>query len=141
MESIPDDLLKLKVRFDQWRATRKTRSEPIPEELRSEALEMTKRFSSSLLLRVLKVQVWHLKKRGLTKRSVRAAAPKLSKAAFFKLPPSAQAQAESLTTQSSTAYRLQLERPDGSRLTLTLLSLDAAALNALCADFLRDSSR
>lgn len=140
MESIPDDLLKLKVRFDQWRATRKYQSEPIPDELRSAALEMTRRFSSSLLLRVLKVQVWHLKKRGLTKRSASAAAPKLSKAAFFKLPPGTQAQAESLTSNTSTAYRLQLERPDGSRLTLTLPSLDAAALNALCADFLRGSS-
>jgi hypothetical protein len=37
-----------------------------------------------------------------------------------------------------TAYRLQLERPDGSRLTLALPSLDAAALNALCADFLKN---
>src|SRR5262245_21963384 len=61
MDNIPDDLLKLKVRFDQWRANRKTRSEPIPDELRCEALEMTKRFSSTLLLKVLKVQVWHLK--------------------------------------------------------------------------------
>ncbi len=142
MDSIPNELLELKARFDQWRATRKTRSEPIPDELCSEALEMTKRFSSSLLLKVLKVQVWHLKNRGGTKRSVRAAAPKSSKAAFFKLPqPTTQAPAESLTSQTSTAYRLQLERPDGSRLTLTLPSLDAAALNALCADFLRGSSR
>ena len=141
MDNIPDDLLELKIRFDQWRANRKTRSEPIPDELRTEALEMTNRFSSSLLLKVLKVQVWHLKKRVGTKRSVRTAAPKSAKAAFFKLPPIAQAPAESLPPQSSTAYRLQLERPDGSRLTLTLPSFDAAALNALCADFLRGSSR
>jgi hypothetical protein len=141
MDNIPDDLLELKIRFDQWRANRKTRSEPIPDELRTEALEMTNHFSSSLLLKVLKVQVWHLKKRVGTKRSVRAAAPKSSKAAFFKLPPVAQAPTESLTSQTSTAYRLQLERPDGSRLTLTLPSLDAATLNALVADFLRGSSR
>jgi hypothetical protein len=98
---------------------------------------MTKRVSSSLLLKVLKVQVWHLKNRGGTKRSHRGAAPKSSKPAFFKLPrPVTQTPTESLTAQTSTAYRLQLERPDGSRLTLTLPSLDAAALNALCADFL-----
>jgi hypothetical protein len=76
MDSIPNELLELKARFDQWRANRKTRSEPIPDELRSEALEMTKRFSSTLLLKVLKVQVWHLKNRTGTKRSARAAAPR-----------------------------------------------------------------
>ena len=103
---------------------------------------MTNRFSSSLLLKVLKVQVWHLKKRVGTKRSVRAAASKSSKATFFKLPqPATQAPVESLPSQNSTAYRLQLERPDGSRLTLTFPSLDAAALSTLCADFLRGSSR
>ena len=141
MDNIPDDLLELKVRFDQWRATRKTKSEPIPDELRSEALEMTRRFSSTLLLKVLKVQVWRLKNRTGNKRSHRAAAPKSSKAAFFKLPrPATQAPAESLPSQTSNACRLQLERPDGSRLTLTLPSLDPTALNALVADFLRGSS-
>jgi hypothetical protein len=34
MDNIPDDLLKLKLRFDQWRANRKSRSEPIPDDLR-----------------------------------------------------------------------------------------------------------
>jgi len=29
MDPIPDDLLKLKVRFDQWRVTRESRSEPV----------------------------------------------------------------------------------------------------------------
>ena len=39
----------------------KTRSEPIPDELRSEALEMTKRFSSSLRLKeALEVSVAEL---------------------------------------------------------------------------------
>ncbi len=141
MDQIPDELLELKARFDQWRANCKTRSEPIPDQLRVAALEMAKRFSSPLLLKVLKVQVWHLKKRGLAKRSVRAVAPKSAKAAFFKLPPVTPALAESLTSQTSTAYRLQLERPDGSRLTLTLPSFDATALNALLANFLRGSSK
>ncbi len=141
MESIPDDLLELKLRFDQWRATRKTRSEPIPDDLRIAALEMTKRFSSTLLQRVLKIQVWHLKHRGGSKRPVRDAPPKSSGAVFFKLPPASLPQAVSSTSQTSTDCRLQLERPDGARLTLTLPSLDAAALHALCADFLRDLSR
>ncbi len=50
MDSIPDELLKLKARCDRWRANRKYRSEPIPDQLRAQALEMAKRFSSTLLL-------------------------------------------------------------------------------------------
>jgi hypothetical protein len=65
---LPAELVELKTRFDQWRATRKYKSEPVPDDLRSATLEMTRRFPSSLLQQVLKVQLWHLKKRGAAKR-------------------------------------------------------------------------
>lgn len=139
MDSIPNELLEIKARFDQWRANRKYLREPIPDELRDAALEISRHYPPSLLRQVLKVDPSRLKPKAKAKapRSRRQA-----QTAFFKLPlPAAQAPAESLTSQSSTAYRLQIERPDGSRLTLTLPSLDAAALNALVADFLRGSSR
>jgi len=139
MDSIPNELLEIKARFDQWRANRKYLREPIPDELRNAALEISRHYPPSLLRQVLKVDPWRLRP------NAKAKAPRprrQAQTAFFKLPPpAAQAPAESLTSQSSTAYRLQIERPDGSRLTLTLPSLDAAALNALCADFLRGSSR
>jgi hypothetical protein len=140
MDHIPDDLLDLQSRFIQWRANRKHKREPIPDQLRDAALEMSRRYPPSLLRRVLKIQLCRLTPKAKThaRRSKRQQA----QTAFFKLPlPTAQAPAESLTSQSSTAYRLQIERPDGARLTLTLPPLDAAALNALCADFLRGSSR
>jgi nitroreductase len=142
MDSIPNELLALKTHFDQWRANRKYRSEPMPDELRRSALEMADRYPSSLLLQVLKVQVWHLR-RGASKRSGSAKkAPKLANRAFFKLPPCPQtATADSSSTSTSTDCRLQLERPDGSRLTLTAPSLDISAFNALCADFLRGSGK
>jgi hypothetical protein len=54
---LPAELLELKTRFDQWRATRKYKSEPVPDDLRSATLEMTGRFPSSLLQQVLKVQL------------------------------------------------------------------------------------
>ena len=128
MDHIPDDLLDLQSRFVQWRANRKHKREPIPDQLRDAALEMSRRYPPSLLRRA--------------KTHARRSKRQQAQTAFFKLPlPTAQAPAESLTSQSSTAYRLQIERPDGARLTLTLPPLDAAALNALCADFLRGSSR
>jgi hypothetical protein len=108
--------------------------------LRDAALEMSRRYPPSLLRQVLKIQLCRLmpKAKTNTRRSKR----QQPKTAFFKLPPSAASLgAESLTPQSSTACRLQLERPDGARISLTLPSLDAAALHALCADFLRGYSR
>ncbi len=140
MDNIPDDLLDLQSRFVQWRANRKYNREPIPDELRDAALEMSRRYPPSLLRRVLKIQLRRLTPKAEThpRRSKRQQA----QTAFFKLPPpQASLGAEPLAPQTSTAYRLQLERQDGSRLTLTLPSLDAATLSALCADFLRGSSR
>jgi len=141
MDSIPNELLELKTHFDQWRANRKYRGEPMPGELRSAALEMADRYPSSLLLQILKVQVWHLR-RDASKRSDGAKAPKLANRAFFKLPPCSQTTTtDSPPTSTSSDCRLQLERPDGSRLTLTIPSLDVSAFNALCADFLRGSGK
>ena len=140
MDHIPDDLLDLQSRFVQWRATRKHKREPIPDQLRDAALEMSRRYPPSLLRRVLKIQLCRLtpKAKTHTRRSKRQQA----QTAFFKLPPPAPLpQAVSSTSQTSTDCRLQLERPDGARLTLTLPSFDASALNALVADFLRGSSR
>ena len=138
MDSIPNELLELKARFNQWRATRKYKREPMPDELRNAALDISRRYPPSLLRQVLKIDPWRLmpKAKSTARRSRRQ-----TQTAFFNLPPAAQAPVESLPIQTSTAYRLQLERPDGSRLTLTLPSFDAAALNALVADFLRGSSR
>src|SRR5215467_13677176 len=140
MNRIPDQLLELQARFDKWRANRKYQREPIPDELREAALEMSRRYPPSLLQRVLKIQLCRLMPKAKThaRRSKRQQA----QTAFFKLqPPQASLGAESLAPQTSTAYRLQLERPDGSRLTLTLPSFGAAALHALCADFLRGFSK
>jgi hypothetical protein len=133
-------LLELQARFDQWRANRKHKREPVPDQLRDAALEMSRRYPSSLLRQVLKIQLCRLMPKAKT--NARRSKRQQPQTAFFKLqPPAASLGAESSTPQSSTASRLQLERPDGTRLSLTLSSLDAAALHALVADFLRGSSR
>ena len=140
MDHIPDDLLELQARFDQWRANRKYNREPIPDQLRDAALEMERRYPPSLLQRVLKIQLCRLMPKAKT--NARRSKRQQPQTAFFKLqPPQASLAAGPSTPQSSTACRLQLERPDGSRMTLTLPSFDATALHALCADFLRGSSK
>ena len=140
MDHIPDDLLEIQARFDQWRANRKYKREPVPDQLRDAALEMSRRYPSSLLRQVLKIQLCRLMPKAKT--NARRSKRQQPQTAFFKLqPPAVSLGAESSTPQSSTASRLQLERPDGARLSLTLPSIDAAALHDLCADFLRGSSR
>jgi hypothetical protein len=60
----------------------------------------------------------------------------LPQPAFFKLPAVAALPVDSSSAHTSTPCRLQLERGDGSRLTLTWPGLDASFINSLVADFL-----
>ena len=47
--TVPAGLLKLKDRLEAWRATRKYARQPISEEIRQAAAEMTARYSPSLV--------------------------------------------------------------------------------------------
>src|SRR5262249_54378454 len=111
--------------------------EPIPDELWNAAADFSRRYPPSLVGRVLKLDPSRLKKL-LVKRSARAPLRKKPRAAFFQLPTEiALPEVGSPLLQHTTACRLQIERPDGSRLTLTLPSLDLVSISRLCADFLR----
>jgi hypothetical protein len=52
---LPADLLELKAQFDHWRSIRPYIRQPIPEDLRHAALEMSQRYSPALVGRVLKL--------------------------------------------------------------------------------------
>jgi hypothetical protein len=167
VDSVPAELLELQTRFETWRANRKYVRESIPDELRSTALEALRSYPPSLVHRVLKVGPSRLRNKPPAKPSApRTAAPKkkqqtplrpthsgvpkqksktstraqvaaLPQPTFFKLPAVASLPADSSSAHTLTPCRLQLERSDGSRLTLTLPSLDASLINSLVADFLR----
>ncbi len=134
--TVPADLLKLKARLEAWRAARKYARQPIPDEFRQAASEMTTRYSPSLVRRVLKLDPWRLKKLDNKKPAPFRKPPQT---AFFTLPPEAafQQPLSSAPPQAAAACRLLIERPDGSRLTLTMPSLDLVSTMRLCADFLR----
>jgi hypothetical protein len=61
----------------------------------------------------------------------------LPQPAFFKLPAAAALAVDSSPAHTPAPCRLQLERGDGSRLTLTLPGLDASLINSLVTEFLR----
>jgi len=106
MDHIPDDLLELQARFDQWRANRKYNRQPIPDQLRDAALEMNRRYPPSLQRQVLKIQLCRLMPKA--KNNARRSKRQLPQTAFFKLqPPAASLGAGPSTHQSSTACRLQ----------------------------------
>jgi hypothetical protein len=135
--TIPADMLELKASFETWRTNRKYMREPIPDELWNAAADLSRRYPPSLVGRTLKLDSSKLKKL-LIKRSTRTSTRKKPQAAFFQLPTEiALPEVGSTLPQSPIGCRIQIERPDGSRLTLTLPSLDLASISRLCADFLR----
>jgi len=135
--TIPADLLELKARFETWRTNRKYVRQPIPDELWNAAADLCRRYPASLVGRVLKLDSSRLKKFQL-KRSPRTSIRKKPQATFFQLPTGiALPEVGSPLQQIPTGWRLQIERPDGSRLTLTLPSLDLVSISRLCAEFLR----
>jgi hypothetical protein len=137
ISTIPADLLELKTRFETWRMNRKYVREPIPDELWNAAADLSRRYPPSLVGRVLKIDPSRLKKL-LIKRSAGTSTRKKPQATFFQLSTGiALPEVEAPLPQPPTGCRLQIERPDGSRLTLTLPSLDLVSISQLCADFLR----
>ncbi|MBK9316456.1 MAG: hypothetical protein IPM55_19765 [Acidobacteria bacterium] len=129
--TIPADLLELKSRFDTWRTNRKYKREPIPDELRQVAVDLGRRYPPSIVRRTLKIDLQRVEQ-SITKHSI----GKKHQTAFFNLP------LISPDPESSSHHkdgcRLQLERADDSRLTLTLPALDFLSTRQICADFLRD---
>jgi hypothetical protein len=134
--TIPAELLDLKVRLDQWRASRKYLREPLPNDLRQAVIAISQKYPGMLLRRVLKIDPWRLN-RSLAKKPAHAAKRKKQQTAFFKLPTDAVLPAPVLAAPVATDCRLQIERPVGARLTLTLPGLDLVSINQLAANFLR----
>jgi len=133
--TVPADLLKLKARLEAWRSTRKYARQPIPDEFRQAAAEMTEHYPPSLVRRILKLDPGRLNKLATKKQDRAHHKPQT---AFFTLPLEATLPAPgSSATHNLTGCRIQVERPDGARLTLLLPSLDLVSINRLCADFLR----
>jgi hypothetical protein len=138
--TIPSELLELNARLDQWRATRKHVREPIPVELRNAALEMSSKYPRKLIRRILKLDPWRLTRNPATNQSNRKPASKQSQTAFFKLP------VEAISTQPAahlpmSGCRIQIERPDGARLTVSLPPSEFSSIHRLCADFLRGAAQ
>jgi hypothetical protein len=130
--SLPNDLLELKARFDAWRRTRKSSRAKTPDDLLQAALAMRDRYPARLICSACRIS-----SKTFARGAALTAGPKKrqSMASFFKLP--MVSEPNSPPSQPNHDCRIQLERPDGSRLTLMISTLDPATLNSLCLNFLR----
>ena len=131
----PAELLDLKARIDQWHETRKYKRERMPAELRQATVNISRRYPGTLVRRVLKLDPWRLHEPA-TKKITHPARSRQQQTAFFQLPTTALAPEPLSAGLSAEHCRLQIERRDGSRLTLTMPSLDLLSMRQLCADFL-----
>ena len=134
--TIPAELLDLKARLDQWRANRKYLREPLPDDLRQAVIATSQKYPGILLRRVLKIDPWRLN-RSMAKKPAHATKRRKQETAFFKLPTEAVLPAPVSAATVGADCRLQIERPDGARLTLTLPALDLVSINRLADLFLR----
>jgi hypothetical protein len=130
--NLPHDLLELKARFDAWRRARKSPRAKTPDDLLQAALAMRGRYPARLICSACRIS-----SKTFARASASTASPKKrqSTASFFKLP--IVSEPSSPPSQLKHDCRIQLERPDGSRLTLAISTLDPATLNSLCLNFLR----
>jgi NAD(P)-dependent dehydrogenase (short-subunit alcohol dehydrogenase family) len=77
---------KVIIQLEAWRATRRYMRQPISDEFRQAAAEMTERYSLSLVRRILKLDPWRLKKPSAKKLN-RGADPELARSSLHdKIP-------------------------------------------------------
>ena len=103
-----------------------------PDDLLQAALAMSNRYPASLVCHMCRISSKTFSRAAASTASLKK---RRSKETFFRLPPISEIGSPPLKINSDC--RIQLERPDGSRLTLTISTLDPETLNSLCLNFLR----
>jgi hypothetical protein len=133
--ALPDDLSRTRVLFEQWRATRSSLHEKIPEQLWQAVVALRDRYPVSQLCRELHLSAGALRAR-LREADEQSAA--ITTPEFVSLPLEALGLpvADRSLQPAEAPLRLVWERPDGTRLQLLLpVSLWSRA-ESLCQAFL-----
>jgi len=98
-------------RFDEWRQTRPTRAEPIPQHLWEQAMALTALLPITYVARRLRVSGGELKKRCAAHHAAQSA-PASAALGFVEVPPI------SVWPLPTSGIEIELQRPDGTRLRL-----------------------
>ena len=117
MKSIPpahaeQQLAHVANRFDEWRQTRTTRTEPIPQHLWEQAIALTTMFPITRVATRLRVSGGELKKRGAAHHAARSTPAATAVLGFVEVPTAP------LWPLPTSGIEIELQRPDGTRLRM-----------------------
>ena len=98
-------------RFEEWRQTRTTRADPIPQYLWEQAIALTATFPMTRVARRLRVSGGELKKRCAAHHAVRSA-PASTALSFVEVT------AIPVQPTPTAGTEIELQRPDGTRLRI-----------------------
>lgn len=132
MNAAADDLARARDAFAAWRSTHGRGR--LPGSLWSMALELLERHSVAEVARELGLNQGRLRARRSATKRVRSGVPKAKPPAFVRLEP---ALMPAPALADSQDVRVEVERPDGVRLTFRIDSSQTDALAAVCSVFLR----
>ena len=117
MKSIPpahaeQQLAHVANRFDEWRQTRTTRTEPIPQHLWEQAIALTTIFPITRVATRLRVSGGELKKRCAAHHAARSTPAATAVLGFVEVPTAP------LWPLPTSGIEIELQRPDGTRLRM-----------------------
>src|SRR5688572_30719683 len=138
MQAISDDLSHARAAFEAWRAEHGRGR--IPEHLWGLALALLDRHQAAFVARQLGLSQGRLRIKHAELKARRATPPKETSARFLELHPSAVLPLPPPVNEMAPVLQVQIERPDGVRLTLSIPAHQTSALDAVCAAFLRITS-
>jgi hypothetical protein len=99
-------------RFDEWRQTRTTRTEPIPQYLWEQALALTTMFPITRVATRLRVSGGEWQKRCAAHHAARATPAATAVLGFVEVP------AAPIWPLPTSGIEIELQRPDGTRLRM-----------------------
>jgi len=109
-------------RFDEWRQTRTTRAEPIPQHLWEQAIALTTMFAITRVATRLRVSGGELKKRCAAHHTALAASTSAVAPGFVEVP------ATPVWALPTSAIEIELQRPNGTRLRVAAPELQLPLL-------------
>jgi len=104
-------LISVADRFDEWRQTRPTRAEPIPQHLWEQAIALTAMFPLTCVARRLRVSGGELKKRGAAHHAA-PSVPTSTALGFVEVT------ATPVWPSPAVGTEIELSRADGTRLRI-----------------------
>jgi hypothetical protein len=97
-------------RFDEWRQTRTTRAEPIPQHLWEQAIALTTMFAITRVATRVRVSGGELKKRCAAHLAALAASTSTAAPGFVEVP------ATPIWALPTSVIEIELQHPNGARL-------------------------